>query len=429
MELPAIEMNAPRDVGLVVSFDPIVQSLTARKMFVPVPGVVTSPAASPDGRWLAAANSAGIRVCDTTAAPFRCSDLAFEYGASALALNGGAVLWVESRRNLNRWNFMTDTKPGTVGVTAELARRLVIRADQRVAAIALQGSGIELWDLEHGVLLATAAIHNDAWLAATSEGLFNASDGGWRSAAWRFPGSSSLTPVEAYFQDFYHPDLVSGLLAGDRPHPAKALMQLDRALPRLRIDQIALTPEKLNLTPAGMERTFESVQLRITSAVYDLRVMLNGSLVRRFDGAWKPGPDGLVRDIVLPLLPGANEVRAYAFNRAGVKSLDEVWTRPQQGYGYMSTQPTLRVLAIGINRYRNKSFNLRFAQDDAELLKSALDHPDADLQKSSRQLSDLMNAEMFNGPRQLEESSAHVRVTTLLNEQATKSGIFAALQT
>jgi uncharacterized caspase-like protein len=40
-----------------------------------------------------------------------------------------------------------------------------------------------------------------------------------------------------------------------------------------------------------------------------------------------------------------------------------------------------------------------------------------------------MNAEMFNGPRQLEESSAHVRVTTLLNEQATKSGIFAALQT
>ena len=438
MEVPVIEMKSPSDAGFAFSYDPVVQSLSARKLFVPVFGVVTALAASSDGRWLAAANSVDIKVCDTAAIPFRCFELPFEYGASTLALSGSTVFWVDSRRNLNRWDFRAKTKPQITGTLSELARRLVIRADGRAAAVSLQGGGLELWDLEHGVLLATVAIRNDAWLVATPEGLFDSSEAGWRAAAWRFPGSSSLSPVEAYFQDFYHPDLVAELLAGDRPHPAKSLSRLDRSLPRLQIDQTALTAGRLDPTPSGVgvERTLASVQLRITatpaaaaSAVFDLRVMLNGSLVQRFDGEWKPGPGGLVKDVALPMLPGSNEVRAYAFNRSGVKSLDAVWTLPQQGYGYMRTQPILRVLAIGINRYRNPSFNLRFAQDDAELLKFALDQPESDLQKSARQLNDLFNADMMNGQRQGEEIASHVRVTTLLNEQATKFGILAALQT
>ena len=134
----------------------------------------------------------------------------------------------------------------------------------------------------------------------------------------------------------------------------------------------------------------------------DLRVFRNGTLVRTWRGALPLVNGKAAIDAEFPIIAGENRFTAYAFNRDNVKNQDaEVVV---QGTA-PARQKTLYILAIGVNRYQNNEFNLRYAVPDATRLAEALAESQQKIDKNS-----------------------HVVVARLLDSDASKANILLALQ-
>jgi hypothetical protein len=161
------------------------------------------------------------------------------------------------------------------------------------------------------------------------------------------------------------------------------------------------------------------------SGARDLRLFRNGSLIKVWRGelfapekrassssscaplppnAASGGRKSVRCRISVPLVAGANDFTAYAFNHANVKSDDARLVLT--GAEALRRRPTLRVLAVGVNRYENERFNLRYAVADARAFAGEI----------KRQQERLQNF-------------ARVETTLLLDARATKLNLRSALAT
>ncbi len=295
-----------------------------------------------------------------------------------------------------------------------------------------------LHETREGRLLASlVGIDDDDWLVVTPEGFFDGSPVAWRQILWRFDNDTfNYAPVEAFFGEFYHPGLLQDIVAGRRPAPPAGheLARVDRRRPQVSITRI---DAHSRASDAGSART-ATLALDITesaaaparpehpaqSGARDLRLFRNGSLIKVWRGDLfapeKRGDDasfscaplppdaaiggrrGARCRISVPLVAGANEFTAYAFNHANVKSDDA--RLALTGAEALRRRATLHVLAVGVNRYENERFNLRYAVADARAFAAEI----------KRQQERLRNF-------------ARVETTLLLDARATKLDLRAAL--
>ena len=96
----------------------------------------------------------------------------------------------------------------------------------------------------------------------------------------------------------------------------------------------------------------------------DVRLFRNGSLVKIWRGDVLNGRDSISLETTISIVAGENRLTAYAFNRDNIKSADGmlmVW-----GDESPRRDTVAYVLAIGLNKYANSQFNLRYAVADAQ---------------------------------------------------------------
>lgn len=295
------------------------------------------------------------------------------------------------------------------------------------------GGEVALHDvLTGGELASLIGIGETDWLVATSDGFFDGSPVAWKQIFWRFNNDTfNHLPLEAFFNEFYHPGLLQDVLAGKRPvrPDGKILSRIDRRQPQVTI--VEAEPPVAN---QGAARGTRRVKLAVditenldapaqadhsrSSGARDVRLFRNGSLVQAWRGdAFAPGANGgkplataaakakRVRyEISVPIVAGTNEFTAYAFNQANVKSADATLT--VIGEESLRRPATLHVLAIGINQYENDRFNLRFAASDAREFAAEVKRQQDGLQNFGR-----------------------VETTLLVDAQATKRNLLEALTT
>ena len=254
---------------------------------------------------------------------------------------------------------------------------------------------LRLWDAGSGnelaQLITTGAQEG---LIITPDGLFDGAPAAWQKILWRFsPALRDVASVEIFFNEFFYPNLLADLLEGQRPRAAQGVGQKDRRQPTV---SLTLTDAPGNVSPA------RAVTARISvadagSGARDARLFRNGALVK----AWR-GNAAATLETKLTLVAGANQLTAYAFNRDNVKSRDA--TLIVTGAESLRRQPALHILAIGVNQYANSAFNLKYAVADAQ-----------DFAGENKRQQDGM------------KQFARVAVTSLLDAQATKQNILAAL--
>jgi hypothetical protein len=105
------------------------------------------------------------------------------------------------------------------------------------------------------------------------------------------------------------------------------------------------------------------------------------------------------RQVMVPLVPGANKIQVSALNQQGVESL----RRTAYTQSSAAVAPgDIYVVAIGVSRYQNPKYNLRFAAKDA---------------------ADLMSLYGSTGKN---FSHGQVHILDLTNEKATRAGITRA---
>jgi WD40 repeat protein len=73
---------------------------------------------------------------------------------------------------------------------------------------------------DHGrFALRLASIVNVGWVAFTPQGLFDGDADAINWIGWRKPNQSNLTPANTFFNSFYYPGLLAGVMAGTNPVP------------------------------------------------------------------------------------------------------------------------------------------------------------------------------------------------------------------
>jgi hypothetical protein len=257
---------------------------------------------------------------------------------------------------------------------------------------------IKLWDVNSGQDLASLiALDRTDWIVITTDGMFDGSSSAWNKILWRYRNNTfDVTPVEAYFSDFYHPGLLSDIFSGRKISSNVTIDNKDRR-------QIPVKLERVSNGEVQHSENARTTSLRIEieeapdtdmnpatagrgagwwppSGARDLRLFRNGSLVRAWRGdlfsfAEKDGcklqPQNNTREArrtictaTVPIVAGENKFTAYAFNHDNIKSSDAELV--VTGADSLKRQGTAYVFVIGVNNYANEQYQLKYAVADAE---------------------------------------------------------------
>ena len=311
-----------------------------------------------------------------------------------------------SQAVISLWDVSNGSTVRTLSGASGSVNGLSFSDDGGWLTSAHEDGSLRIWDATKGELTATAISLRESsdWLVVTPEGLFDGSPNAWPQILWRFGQNTFNTaPVEIFFNEFFYPDLLADVMAGKRPKPKNEITQLDRRQPKVRMligNETAASPKAFN----SDQRTI-NVKLEITevgSGAQDVRLFRNGALYKIWRGnALKNGNRALL-ETTIPIVAGENRLTAYAFNRDNIKSADE--TRVVVGPESIRKRGTAYILAVGVNRYANQTFNLNFAVPDAKDFSEELRARQTELNRF-----------------------ANIEVVTLFDEQATKANIVAAL--
>ena len=329
---------------------------------------IESLAFSPDGKRLAAGGLLGGLKILNVATGAVAATLIPKGHVSPLAYSrdGRLLASIGAEGGVKLWDTATNRVARTLAGHSSSVTSVAFSPDDKFILTGGADSRMKLWDAASGAELASLFALDGGWLVVTPDGLFDGSNGAWQQLFWRFNNDTfDGVPVEAFFNEYYYPGLLNELVAGARPAAPRNLAQLDRRQPSLR----------LRLGGAGADPRVARVTLDINEAApqagassgggaRDVRLFRNGSLVKVWRGDALGGKSGATLAADVTLLAGENRLAAYAFNRDNVKSEDATLT--VNGAESLRRKGTAYVLAVGVNSYANRDFDLKYAVADAE---------------------------------------------------------------
>jgi uncharacterized caspase-like protein len=198
-------------------------------------------------------------------------------------------------------------------------------------------------------------------------------------------------PVEIFMRPYYEPQLLMRLLTNDDFREIPSLEKLNRAQPKVTITEVKKDgPDIATVTVEvqNMQHTYqrEKKPVVMDSGAKDLRLFRDGQLVSYRDGDLfakaQPATVGcepiagsaqkcraVFEHIRLPQQKDVQEVEfsAYAFNTSDVKS--ETFRLPFKFTPELpSRKGRVYLISVGVSKYQNEAWNLKFAANDAHLV-------------------------------------------------------------
>lgn len=346
-----------------------------------------------------------IELWDTTKGQKVLSLPGHANGAGALAYSpdGKLLATTGADDDVKVWDLLAGKELKTLKGHTARVMALAIDSGNTLLATASADGTTQLWDLKTGETLATLLSLYDGqeWLVVTPDGLFDGSPAAWNQILWRFGGNIfDAASVESFFNEYYYPDLLADIFSGKRPLATNDIATKDRRQPHLAMS----VPGTGDATAVNVKELTVNVTVDSAPAgARDVRLFRNGSLVKIWRGDVLAGKDRAVLTATIPIVSGRNRLSAYAFNSDNIKSIDAALD--VTGGDSLKRRPVAYILAIGINKYANGDYNLRFATADAEAFA-------AQVQK------ELNKQERFE----------RLDVTVLSDQNATKNNILKAIE-
>ncbi|HEX8474601.1 MAG TPA: caspase family protein [Pyrinomonadaceae bacterium] len=390
---------------------------------------------SPDGRQIATGDVTGsIRIWDTAngaellhmreQTPLNAADSLFSNPNRQLSrlvyrFDGKYLAALSMGGKVQIWDMATRRKALTLAGRAGM-RDVDWSPDARFFVTSSFDGAAQLWDGLTGEPLASLVTVDGGgdWLVVSPDGLFDGTPDAWNKILWRFsPDLFDVQPVEAFFNEFYHPGLLDDIMLDKRPRATESIAQKDRRQPQLRIElrdvprgggngsggvAASLTSREVKVKIEIAEAMADATHVR-GSGARDVRLFRNGSLVEAWRGDIELRGGKAVVETTLPLVAGENNLTAYAFNRDNVKSGNA--SLILRGADSLRRAGTLYIVAVGINEYANRAFNLKYAVPDARAFGDELSRRQGGLKRF-----------------------AHVEMITLLDKDATKENILAVFK-
>ena len=306
--------------------------------------------------------------------------------------DGKFLLSSSDDRTLRLWNVDTGEIITTIRGFSSSINSTFITSDNNHALSCSDDGVLKYWNLTDGELIYTTIAdsygHSVTW---TPEGYFAGDEEFARKTVYIVNGLTSYS-IDQFFDTYFRPDIVQAKIAG------KNISELagDKKL----VDDLALTPE-VNIEVEQTDGSFHnitnsqknynitngSIKLKISAidqggGAEEIRVFHNGVRISgKARGLSVTGYGKIkIQNITVKLADGENTIRALAFTTNRIESRPSVLTiryrAPQK------IEPTLWILAVGINKYKNGRYNLNYAVNDADSFIKAVKKSGKDLYKS-----------------------------------------------
>ncbi|RLL50861.1 hypothetical protein D8Y20_10750 [Mariprofundus sp. EBB-1] len=269
---------------------------------------------------------------------------------------------------------------------------------------------IRIWNVENGAeILSMINLNYGEWISITPEGFFNASSPK-ASQNLNVRIGNEVYGVDQFYDRFYRPDLVAMELTGEKSGQVKLVVK------KVDLHQVVAAgapPRVTFVSPSSDKSSVRDVEVVASLIEQDggigrVEWKLNGLTV----GVMEPGrgitikgtapvKEGIRLSRTLTLAPGDNTIEVVAYSKMGIASNPATLSLNLKDA--ISEKPALHVLAVGVNKYRDKTLWLNYSVPDAKSL--------ADSMKAS-------GTSIFT----------HVDITRIYDADATKSGIEAAFK-
>ena len=325
-------------------------------------------AASPNG-WLATGEKDGAQLWDLSKS--RLKPALRLKGSQVENLNlsaDGKKLLVKTGPLLHIYDFAKDTLKD-FDAKEEKLNFAIYSGEKELVATAAPDGPVVLWDATQGSkLLNLIGIGANDWLTLTPDNYFDGSPAAWNQVLWRYDEDTfNVAPIEWFFNEYYYPALLADIGNGIRPRAPGDFAAKERRQPALKLS----APEVVS--GASTQRTVR-IRLEIADALpdklspngcgaRDFRLFRNGALVGVWRGDVLRGQKQAVIETTAKLVAGPNQFTAYGFNRDNVKS--KTATLNLLGGDNLRRAGVAHILAIGVNQYANREYNLKYAVADA----------------------------------------------------------------
>lgn len=255
---------------------------------------------------------------------------------------------------------------------------LAVFEDKGIVTGVSYDSTVRFWSIESGDPLATYVSGGKTsepdtweWLMITPEGFFAGSKNGHRLL--NIVRGLEVYSVDQFFDALYDPDLVREKLSGDPENKVlKAAEKLDLekiletgAAPRIKI----LSPGDRSDADGGTVR----VEVEVTDkggGIGRIEFFVNGvNKGNLLGGAQKT----VIKAKELDLASEVNTITVVAYNRRNLIASRPLSIDVHVDAAVIANQPTLHVLAIGVEDYADSKYRLNYAADDVQSLSRAFD--------------------------------------------------------
>lgn len=231
------------------------------------------------------------------------------------------------------------------------------------------------------------------WVVTNPDGLFDATQEALENMY--YASNDQTVPLSALFEKFYSPQLLGRILEEDKVEPGPVDIKTLKAAP---VVKISIDNKQRNLTvendipnhTTDKEQAILKIQADCAAdAVTEIRLYQNGKLVQTtrnlvVEDEDAGGVKSLTKSFSIVLSPGQNHFRALAFNTQRTESSPAEMIVTYKALEIPVKQNAvedsrLYVLVIGINKYKNKKYDLNYALADATGFKEAIEKGSASI--------------------------------------------------